>query len=80
MEIKITYIGIDNKGIQGIWCGFKPENVIITEERKVLYPEKGKILHQKNTENYLKSVWLQYGDTEENYEEIQEGGTNGVIE
>ena len=72
MEIKTTYIGFDKNGIQGVWCGFKPDDVTITEERQVLYPAEGKILHLKDTENNYKSVWLQNGDSQENYEEIEE--------
>ena len=30
MEIKTTYIGKNSKGVSGIWCGFKPEDAIIT--------------------------------------------------
>lgn len=68
MYIKITYLGTVN-GITGIWCGFKPDNIIIKEERNILYPENGYEL-VKNDEHY-NSVWLKNGDVPENYTEIK---------
>lgn len=31
MEIKITYVGKLN-GVNGIWCGFKPEGLEVIED------------------------------------------------
>lgn len=72
MEIKTTYIGINEFGIKGIWCGFRPKNIKILQEIQILYADSGKLLKHKETgeENY--SVLLDNGDSEENYEEIEE--------
>lgn len=32
MEIKISYKGITQDGINGIWCGFRPNDIIVKEE------------------------------------------------
>lgn len=67
MQIKITYVGTLN-GINSIWCGFKPEGAIITEERPVLYADDGKVLIRKaDNENVGSSIWLQGEDNESNY-------------
>lgn len=67
MKIKITYVGTLN-GIGGIWCGFKPEGVIVSEERQVLYPEEGSLLKRDN--ETFECVWLKDNDTQENYTEV----------
>ncbi|MBR6127808.1 hypothetical protein IKQ21_09005, partial [bacterium] len=53
----------------------------IQQEIQVLYADSGKILKHKETgeENY--SVLLENGDTEENYDEIEERNTpNDIID
>ena len=71
MEIRITYVGTLN-GIKGMWCGFKPEGAIITEERSVLYAEPNYDLIRISTEeNVGPSMWLQNDDVQENYTEIE---------
>ncbi|MBO6273709.1 hypothetical protein J6O48_13170 [bacterium] len=75
MRIQITYFGKFEKNgklVSGIWCGEKPENAIITEEREILFPYDGKILKHKETEITFSTVWLRDGDVAENYEEIEE--------
>ena len=75
MKINKTYIGKSEKNgklIPGIWCGEKPENVIISEIRNYLIPDENKILKHKETEILYDTVWLRDGDVEENYEEIEE--------
>ena len=75
MKINTTYIGKFEKNgklIPGIWCGDKPENVLISETRNYLVPEEGKILRLKETELMFSTVWLRDGDVAENYEEIEE--------
>lgn len=67
MEIRITYIGTLN-GVEGMWCGFKPESVTIEEERQVLYPAEGYEL-EKDGERFS-AVWLQDGDSPKNYTEV----------
>lgn len=69
MYIKTTYIGTLN-GETGMWCGFLPEDVVVEEERQVLYPEENYSLRRISTLEVLSSVWLQNGDVQENYEEI----------
>ena len=69
MHIKTTYIGTLD-GISGMWCGFCPEDAVITEERQVLFPEEGYSLKRKATEEIFSAVWLKDGDVEENYEEV----------
>ena len=67
MEIRITYV-CDG----AIYCGFKPENADVKEERQVLYPSKGHLLERKSDSKQFHSLWLKDGDTEENYTEIEE--------
>lgn len=69
MHIETTYVGTLD-GNKGMWCGFLPEGAVIEEERQVLYPEMGKSLRRIATQEVFSSVWLQDGDTQENYEEI----------
>lgn len=69
MYIKTTYIGTLD-GNKGMWCGFLPEGVVVEEERQVLYPEQNYSLRRIATLEVFSSVWLQDGDTQENYEEI----------
>ena len=69
MKIKITYVGTIN-GISGLWCGFKPDNAVITEERPVLYADEGYTLIRKSDfEDVGSSVWIRDGDTADNYGE-----------
>ena len=67
MKIKITYVGILNRK-RAMTCGFKPEEIIVEEERSVLFPEEGKEL-LKNNQRYS-SVWLKDGDLSNNYTEV----------
>lgn len=66
MYTKITYLGTIN-GSKGIWCGFLPDGVEVSEERTVLYPEEGKEL-VKDGERFG-AVWLKDGDVADNYTE-----------
>ena len=70
MYTKITYIGTLN-GIFEIWCGFKPEGAIITEERVVLYPEIGYELERISDGERFSAVWLKEEDSQENYKEVK---------
>lgn len=66
MEIKTTYI-CDG----AIYCGFKPENIKVKEERQILYAKKGYKLERKSDKQQFSSVWLKDGDNEENYIEVE---------
>ena len=67
MFIKITYI-CDG----AIYCGFRPEDANVLEERQVLYAEEGyELLRLSDRENMGNSVWLKDGDIQENYIEIE---------
>ena len=82
METRTTYFGKFEKSgkiISGIWCGTKPEDATITEERNILFPEEGKKLKHKETEILFDTVWLRDGDVAENYEEIEERNTPNDI-
>lgn len=70
MEIKITYVGILND-INGVWCGFKPDGVVVTEERAVLYPKDGFELESIVNKERFSAVWLKDGDCEDNYVEVE---------
>lgn len=67
MEIRITYVGTLN-GKKAMTCGFKPEGMVVTEERQVLYPSEGKELFKDNQR--YSSVWLKDGDLQSNYVEV----------
>lgn len=69
MEIRITYKGTLN-GIKGIWCGFKPEDVVVEKEINILYPAKDMLLRKKGEEQTYHSVVLTDGDSVDNYEEV----------
>ena len=68
MQIKITYKGTIN-GVYGIYCGFCPNGLDITDEVPVYYPDEGKIFIKDNEE--YSCVVLQGGETIEDYEEIE---------
>ena len=72
MEIRTTYIGINENGVRGIWCGFKPDNVTVEEERNILYPAENKVLRHIETQVIFSSVWLQDETLIDEYEEIEE--------
>ena len=66
MQIKTTYKGYKN-GIYGVYCGFKPEGLIVDEEVPVYYPDEGKIF-VKDGKGYS-FVVLQEGETINDYVE-----------
>ena len=71
MYIKTTYTGKLN-GVFGIWCDFKPERAIISDEKQFLYAEYGKMLKHKITGEKSNYIMLSSDDTIDNYEEIEE--------
>ena len=79
MEIKTTYIGINENGIKAIWCGFKPENSTILDEKHILYADEGKVLKHIETQAICYSKIIECGDSLENYIEIDERNINNDI-
>lgn len=71
MEIITTYIGTLD-GVNGIWCGFKPEGAIITEEKTVMRSELGYILKNKETEEKKYTVIIQTPEEQNDWEEIKD--------
>ena len=69
MQIRITYKGYLN-GVYGVYCGFKPDGLDVTEEIPVYYPDDGKVL-VKDGELYY-SVVLQDGENIDDYTEIKD--------
>lgn len=69
MQIKTTYKGTKD-GVFGIYCGFKPEGLEVTEEIPVYYADEGKIF-VKNGEKF-NAIVLQEGEKIEDYEEVEE--------
>ena len=81
MEIRITYTGINENGIKGIWCGFKPKDINILKEESILYPEFGKKLKHKETGKIFSSFILHDEITQNDFEEIEERlVSNDIIE
>ena len=76
MEIRTTYKGITKDGVKGIWCGFKPEDIEVTEEIQILYPAENKILQDKATKETFNSVILENESDKNNYLEIAEEKEN----
>ena len=65
----ITYKGELN-GIKGIWCGQKPNDVIIEQEVMVYHADKGKVFVKDDKKYY--TVVLQDGETILDYDEIND--------
>lgn len=75
MQIKITYKGYIN-GVYGIYCGFKPEGLEVTEEVPVYYPDEGKIFIKDG--EYYSAVVLQEGESISDYQEVDEPEEPGI--
>ena len=71
MQIKTTYKGITEQGIKGIWCGFKPDNITVTEEIQILYPDENKQLRNKTTGELTSCVILKSTTNQDDYEEVE---------
>ena len=71
MQVKTTYKGIREDGVKGIWCGFKPDNVTISEEIQILYPDENKQLRNKTTGKLTSCVILNNTINQNNYEEVE---------
>ena len=68
MKTSTTYIGTLNN-VKGFWCGEAPEEATISEERQVLRPDEGMVLHKIGTDIYSYGIWLENNNIEE-WEEI----------
>lgn len=68
MQTKTTYKGYIN-GIFGVYCGFKPDELEVTEEVLVYYPDKDKVF-TKNGRKYS-AVILKENEDISDYEEIE---------
>lgn len=79
MNKTTTYVGILN-GVNGLWCGFKPEGLEVTEEREVLHADEGKILINKKTYQKDYSVVLSEEVLEEDYDEINDNTVEEQVE
>lgn len=79
MEIRITYTGIKENGIKGIWCGFKPKDITVLKEESILYPEIGKKLKHKETGKIFSSFLLRDEITLNEFEEVDERLVNNDI-
>lgn len=71
MQIKTTYKGITEQGIKGIWCGFKPDNITVTEEIQILYPDENKQLRNKITGELTSCLILNGITNKDDYEEVE---------
>lgn len=76
MEIRTTYKGITKYGVKGIWCGFKPDDIKVTEELQILYPDKDMVLQDKVTKETFTSIILVKESDKNNYVEIAEEKEN----
>lgn len=70
MEIRTTYIGTLD-GVNGMWCGFKPEGAKITEERIVLYAADGCVLVNIKTGEKENSVWIKSEEQKKDWVEVE---------
>lgn len=69
MQIKTTYKGYLNN-VFGIYCGFCPQGLDITEQVPVYYPDEGKVF-VKDGKKYS-AVVLQEGESINDYQEVEE--------
>ena len=67
MNIKTSYIGELN-GVKGVWCGFKPEGLVVEKEVPVYYADEGKTFTKDG--KFYSSVVLQEGEKIEDYVEV----------
>ena len=81
MEVKTSYLVELENGTQA-WLSVDkeiPEGATIIEERPMLIPSEGMVLHKLGTDEYSYGVWLKYSTVEE-YEEITQEEYNEIIE
>ncbi|MBO7693393.1 MAG: hypothetical protein J6T10_12255, partial [Methanobrevibacter sp.] len=71
MKVKTTYIGTLD-GVSIITNGEKPEGMIVTDEKLVLYADKDKILHNLETEEMAYSKVIEQLSDQEDWEELDD--------
>jgi hypothetical protein len=80
MEVKISYLVKLENGTQA-WLSVGkevPEGATILEERPVLIPSEGMVLHKKGTNEYSYSTWLR-DSTADEWEEISQAEYDEII-
>lgn len=80
MEIKISYLVKLENGKQA-WLSVGkevPSGAIIIEERPMLIPAQGMMLHKKDTDIYSASTWLK-DSVKEDWEEITQEAYDEII-
>jgi hypothetical protein len=80
MEIKTSYLVKLENGKQA-WLSVDkevPSGATIIEERPMLIPAQGMVLHKKGTDIYSLSTWLR-GSTIEEWEEITQEAYDEII-
>lgn len=80
MEVKISYlVKLENDKQAWLSVGKEvPEGATILEERPVLIPSVGMVLHKIGTEEYSYSTWLR-DSTADEYEEITQEEYDEII-
>lgn len=71
MKIKTTYIGTIN-GVFVITNGEKPADMVVIEEKLVLYPDQGKALQNKETKEITYSVVIEDPSEQLDWDEIDD--------
>lgn len=88
MEVKISYlVKLENDKQAWLSVGKEvPSGATILEERPVLIPSEGKVLHKIGTDEYSYSTWLRDSSVDEweeitqaDYEEIIKEKENGLL-
>lgn len=68
MKKVISYSGELN-GVKGVWCGFKPEGIVVEKETTIYRPDEGKVF--KKGEEFFESVILGVGEKIKDYKEVE---------
>lgn len=80
MEVKISYLVKLENGKQA-WLSVDkevPSGATIIEERPMLIPAQGMMLHKKGTDTYSASTWLK-DSVKEEWEEISKAEYEEII-
>lgn len=80
MEVKLSYLVKLENGTQA-WLSVDkevPEDATILEERPVLIPSEGMVLHKIGTDEYSSSTWLR-DSVKEEWEEVTKAEYEEII-